>query len=109
MLFCRLQDSPPPINDTAAASSDTPDVEPQRPAPQKKPEKVLFGVRAKPLKVVAKKKSVVADQAVATAATNGSSQSKEQQNGDTVPAKSHSSGDAAGGLLGLGSYGSESD
>ena len=109
MPTCRLQDSPPPGGSTAVAPSEALEPEFQNPTPRKKPEKVLFGVRAKPLKVVAKKKAVVPDQAVATAATNGHGQIKQQQSGKSVPAENPSSGDAAGGLPGLGTYGSESE
>lgn len=108
-MHCRLEDSPPPEASTAGEPSASSEPEPQKAAAQKKPDKVLFGVRAKPLKVVAKKKMTVPEQAAATADSNGHSQAQEQQNGDAVPAKSNGSADGGGALLGLGSYGSESD
>lgn len=104
-----MQDSPPPESSAAVGPAESLDTDVRKPAPQKKPEKVLFGVRAKPLKVVAKKKAVLPDQAVATAVTNGHSQASEQQSGDPAPAESNGNGANAGGMLGLGSYGSESD
>ncbi len=103
-----MEESPPHNPSTAIEALETRDSEPQNTAPQKPPEKVFFGVRAKPLQVVAKKKTVVPEKSLATPAANGHSHPLGGQNGNEAPASTEV-GNASGGLLGLGSYGSESD
>ena len=103
-LACRLEDSPPAVGTSANGEAADPTTslskpDPQKAEPPKQAAKVVFGVRAKPLKVVHKKKIVVPESAVESDAVNG--------NGSHAVAASN--GAAEQGLLGLGSYGSESD
>lgn len=95
---CRLEDSTTP--DAAAPEAGPSTSEPDLPS-----AKSAFGVRAKPLKIIHKKKKAVPQDAgggpsiPAVAAMGGGTPEGEAKAGDSPP----------GGLLGLGSYGSESD
>lgn len=104
---CRLEDSPP----AGASDRVEPDSnlapEPEKPMPQKQNQKVLFGVRAKPLKVVHKKKTTIPEQA---SPENGHVQAALPGAANGSQSQANSNRDGGGGaLLGLGSYGTDSD
>lgn len=97
--MCRLDDSPPRVAVAEEASMIS------KPEPPKPAEKILFGVRAKPLKVVHTKKIVKAPKDLTKEPTT-------QSNGKAVAAAGTGTNGAAeaangDGLLGLGSYGSD--
>lgn len=97
LLFCRLEDSPPAGRSVAPEQP----MQSKTDAPQSS-GKVMFGVQAKPLKVVHKKKIILPEKALESIG-NG-----QHANGASHPPPdvSKENGNA---LLGLGSYGSESD
>ena len=101
-LHCRLEDSPP------AGTSAVPDQPAQsNPDPPQPSGKVTFGVQAKPLKVIHKKKKVVPENALETGETSANGHNLEL-NGTVHPPLEIQAGNGNA-LLGLGSYGSESD
>lgn len=102
------QDSPPPLQEPEAMASEPSAAAAEKP-PQRAEAPSSFGMRARPVKIIHKKRKVEPDAVLVAASVQKKAADEGASGANGAGAASNGAADGGGGLLGLGSYGSESE